>query len=515
MQDKSDADLLRAYAQRGQDGAFGEIVARYTNLVYSAALRQVASVDLAADVAQCVFVDLARKAEPVSERLTATTSLAGWLHRAARYAALNHLRDTHRRAVNEQQAMEHLLSNADAAADWEQVRPALDEAIDSLDDKDREALLLRYFKNRDFCAVGRALGVSDDAAQKRVSRAVDRLREFFARHGVSISTSGLAVLISANAVQAAPVGLTVSISSAVALTGTASAAVTAATVTKAIAMTVMQKTLVTATVVVLAGAGLYEARHTSALRSENLTLQQERETLAGQVESLARERMQTTNMQAALQEANARLDRDAAELLRLRSEVTRLRTAASGAERSQSPLSVASDPFSQSVLRLATQAGELNQQLERMPDKRIPELQFLSESDWLTAAKDARFQSDEEVRRALSTLRSLAKNKFGMHAAHALDKFIEANQGQLPSDPTQLKPFFEVAVSDEVLRRYEMLHTGNVSDLPKGTEWVISEKAPVDRDYDSHLYVGPKGKSGSWGTGPGSSGDPDKTWATR
>ena len=117
--------------------------------------------------------------------------------------------------------MEQLLTNSESAADWEQIRPALDEALDSLGDEDREALLLRYFKNQDFRAVGLALGVSDDAAQKRVSRAVERLREFFSKRNVTIGASGLAVLISANAVQSAPIGLAATISTAAILAGTA------------------------------------------------------------------------------------------------------------------------------------------------------------------------------------------------------------------------------------------------------------------------------------------------------
>src|SRR5262249_25134102 len=153
----------------------------------------------------------ARKAKLLSQKVSADGSLAGWLHRSTRYAALNHLRDSRRRRANERQAMEQLLTDSEFSADWEQIRPALDEALDSLSDEDREALLLRYFKNQDFRAVGHALGVSDDAAQKRVSRAVERLREFFARRGVTVSVSGLVVVISANAVQAAPIGLSAAI----------------------------------------------------------------------------------------------------------------------------------------------------------------------------------------------------------------------------------------------------------------------------------------------------------------
>ena len=101
------------------------------------------------------------------------------------------------------------------AANWTHIEPLLDEAMHALDETDRAAVLLRYFENKSLREVGAALGTSDDAAQKRVSRAVERLREFFAKRGLSVGASGLAVVISANAIQMAPAGLTVSISSSV------------------------------------------------------------------------------------------------------------------------------------------------------------------------------------------------------------------------------------------------------------------------------------------------------------
>ena len=99
MHEKSDAQLLRDYAEFGSEAAFSELVRRYTDFVYSAALRQVNSPDLAGDIAQSVFTDLARKAKPLSERAAANRSLACWLHRSTRYAALNHLRDSAHMAV--------------------------------------------------------------------------------------------------------------------------------------------------------------------------------------------------------------------------------------------------------------------------------------------------------------------------------------------------------------------------------------------------------------------------------
>lgn len=325
MHDKSDFELLHDYAAHGSEAAFREIVARYTDLVYSAAFRQVQSPDTAADIAQSVFVDLARKARHLSAQSPASPSIIGWLHRATRYAALNHLRDARRRIANERQAMEQLLTNSDASVNWDQIRPALDEALDNLGDEDREVLLLRYFKNQNLRAIGQQLGVSDDAAQKRVSRAVEKLREFFAQRGVTVGAGGLAIMISAHAVQAAPVGLALSIS-ATALAGTAvSTATVAIASTKTIAMTTIQKVLITATAAVLAGAGIYEARHAAQLRDQVLTLQQQQAPLVEQNQRLQLEQSDVTNQLSDLSNELATVNQNNLELLRLRNEVGALR----------------------------------------------------------------------------------------------------------------------------------------------------------------------------------------------
>src|SRR5439155_15703634 len=134
-----------------------------------------------------------------------------------------------------------------SANDWTHVEALLDEAMHALDETDRTAVLLRYFENKSLREVGQILGASDNAAQKRLSRAVERLREFFSRHGVSIGASGLVGAISANAVQAAPIGLAATVSTAAALiSGTTVAASATATITKAITMTTLQKTAIAA-----------------------------------------------------------------------------------------------------------------------------------------------------------------------------------------------------------------------------------------------------------------------------
>ncbi len=321
MDDRSDAQLLRAYAEHGTESAFAEIVTRHTDLVYSAALRQVNSPDLARDVTQSVFTDLARKAREVSFKLSPEASLVGWLYRGTRFAARDLNRTEIRRTQRERQAMEQVHPTPESAPDWEQLRPALDDAMAELDETDRDALLLRYFKNHDLRTVGTTLGISDDAAQKRVSRAVERLRELFAKRGLTIGASGLAVVISANAVQAAPVGLALTISTAAALTGTTLATAATVTATKAIAMTALQKTVVTATVVVLAGVGIYEARQVSRLRVQNQTLQNQQAALQEQVRQLESQNAGKSGQPLARNESQ----NDSTELLRLRGEVARSR----------------------------------------------------------------------------------------------------------------------------------------------------------------------------------------------
>jgi RNA polymerase sigma factor (sigma-70 family) len=319
MQDQSDAQLLRAYAEAGQETAFREIVTRHTDLVYSAALRQVNSPALARDLAQGVFTDLARKARPLSEKLAGGSSLVGWLYRSTRFAALKHIRDDRRRITHERQAMEQLIINSETSADWEQLRPVLDETMADLNDDAREAVLLRYFKNCDFQTVGRALGVSDAAAQKRVSRALDKLRELLLRRGVTTAGGALSVAIAANAVQAAPVGLAATFSTtAIAATTITAASVTA---TKTLAMTTLQKTLLGAAIAAVVGTGIYEAREASNARAKADTLRRQQGNLYEQIQQVTRERDEATNQIAALREDFGRLTRNSDELLKLRGQV--------------------------------------------------------------------------------------------------------------------------------------------------------------------------------------------------
>jgi RNA polymerase sigma factor (sigma-70 family) len=324
MQSKSDTQLLREYTEQGHEGAFTEIVARHTNMVYSAALRQVEVPDLAAEITQSAFIGLARGARTLSPRLAEDASLAGWLCRSARNIALNLRRNEFRQHSRERQAMEQLNPTSETAPDWEHLRPVLDEAMSELSESDYDALVLRFFNNQDLRSIGRALGVADDTAQKRVARALDKLREHLARHGIRSTATALSIALSANAVQAAPAGLAAAITTA-ALSGTAITTTAVIAATKTIAMTALQKTLITGTVALVLGVGIYETRQVSKLRGQVQTLQQQQAPMAEQILQLQRERDDATNQFAVLRDDNDRLGRSTAELLRLRGEVARLR----------------------------------------------------------------------------------------------------------------------------------------------------------------------------------------------
>ncbi|HAO77440.1 MAG TPA: hypothetical protein DCQ92_00415 [Verrucomicrobia subdivision 3 bacterium] len=325
MQPESDAQLLRAYAERGAETAFTELVHRHTNLVYSAAWRQVDSAEAAAEIAQSVFIGLARGAQSLVPRLAADASLAGWLCRSARNLSLNHRRDEFRRQTRERQAMEQIITIPDAAPDWNHLRRVLDDVMAELDEPDYDALVLRFFQQQDFRTVGVALGVSDDTAQKRVARALEKLRDQLSRRGISTPAAALSIVISANAVQAAPAGLAATISTAALLTGTAVHTSTVIAAIKTIAMTTLQKTLVTVTVAALAGAGIYQARQAAQLREQNQTLQQSQAPLAEQIRQLQRERDDATNRLAGLRDELAKGKSNNLELLKLRNEITMLR----------------------------------------------------------------------------------------------------------------------------------------------------------------------------------------------
>lgn len=200
-----------AYTERRCEAAFAELVRRHADFVYSAAVRMVRDAHLAEDVTQAVFVALAQNARP----LTDAPILSGWLHRTTRNLAANTIRaDVRRRAREQEAAAMHELLSPESDDAWDHIAPQLDATLGELSEGDSAALFLRYFQRRSAQEMAQTLGISEEAAQKRVSRAVERLRACFAKRGLAVGASGLVLVLSANSVHAAPVGLGVSLAAA-------------------------------------------------------------------------------------------------------------------------------------------------------------------------------------------------------------------------------------------------------------------------------------------------------------
>src|SRR6185295_14095532 len=172
---RDDIELLRRYVEERDEAAFAGIVHRHLAMVYGVALRKVAGdVALAEDVAQGVFSDLARKAAPLSRRVV----LTGWLFTSTQFAAAKAVRSAQRRRAREREASTMQAQNFETteAIDWERLRPTLDNLIGGLNERDREAVLLRFFEQQSFPAIGLRLRISEDAARSRVDRALEKIR---------------------------------------------------------------------------------------------------------------------------------------------------------------------------------------------------------------------------------------------------------------------------------------------------------------------------------------------------
>jgi RNA polymerase sigma factor (sigma-70 family) len=200
-----DAELLRQYLDQSSEAAFAQLVRRHIDFVYGVALRHARSAHRAEDVTQMVFADLARKGGALSGR----TELVGWLYQSTRFAAAKLVRTEVRREARERaaQMIQQTLPESSAAIEWQRLQPVIDDALAELGEQDRSALLLRFFKNRSFAEIGAALRVSDEAARKRVDRALEKLRDRLARRGITSTAAVLASAFGGQAALAAPPAL--------------------------------------------------------------------------------------------------------------------------------------------------------------------------------------------------------------------------------------------------------------------------------------------------------------------
>jgi len=198
----ADRELVTAYAGNGSETAFRALVTRHVDLVYATALRLLGDAGVAEEVAQNVFVVLARKAP----RLGGVETLAGWLHRTAVLEAKARIRAELRRRRREETAAEIATIEREGASPWAALVPLLDEGLLNLRDNDRLALVLRFLEDRSLREVAVVLGVEEDAARKRVARALDRLADFFKKRGLAVPAGTGCATVLMQATQAAPLG---------------------------------------------------------------------------------------------------------------------------------------------------------------------------------------------------------------------------------------------------------------------------------------------------------------------
>lgn len=312
-----DSELLRRYVAEGREDAFTELVKRHVNLVYSAALRRVGPDRLLAEeIAQNVFIQCARKARG----LQVHPALAGWLHRATRFAAIDALRAKRTRTRAEQIGLMHPNETpaTDAEVAWAEARPAIDAFLDELGERDRAIVVLRFFEGCSFAQIGMKLRLSEDAARMRADRALEKLRSLLARRGAISSVAALGLALTQYGVAAAPSGL-----AAVASTG-ALAAAGVKTGLLGMGLLLMNRvTLGMLTGVIAGGVAAItgEWRVNRDLEREIVALRVENEKQPGQKDAPASPRSSPLR---AIREA------DAAELGRLRSRIAELKARPDG-----------------------------------------------------------------------------------------------------------------------------------------------------------------------------------------
>jgi uncharacterized protein (TIGR03435 family) len=253
MEFTDDSALLRQYVENSSDEAFAEIVSQHINLVYSVALRQVGNPHQAEEITQSVFIILAKKAA----QLRHDKALSSWLFQTTRLTAHNFIRSEMRRQRREQETFMQSALNETGDDAWRNIAPLLDTAVESLSEKERRAVVLRFYEGRTLRDVGAALGASESAAEKRVLRAVEKLRSFFTKRGIALSAAALTTAISANSVQAAPALLTTSITAVAVAKGATASGSTLVLVNgalKLMAWAKAQMAIAVGTAVVLAAA---------------------------------------------------------------------------------------------------------------------------------------------------------------------------------------------------------------------------------------------------------------------
>lgn len=490
-----DEQLLQQYTRERSESAFGELVTRHIDLVYSVALRVVVGDShLAQDV---TFIDLARKAW----RLPRNVVLAGWLHRHTCYTADTAIRTERRRRIREQTAMEMRALDDNTEPPWERIAPHLDDALNQLTASDRNAIALRFLKRQDFRAVGVALGISEDAAQKRVSRALEKLRGVLSRRGAVLTATALTSLLTAGAVTAAPTGLAVSATAAALAASTATG--TTLTLLKLMATTKLKAGLISAIVVASVVAPLVVQHQAQAgLHDQEEALRRQADQLA----KLQRENTGLSNLLTRTESSPTVPNEQFTEVLRLRGEVGRLQAAVQELRGRKTNETLSQEEVLASMRQMyLDRVNRLKQLFAANPAEAVPELQYLTDLDWLALVEYDHHRLDPDNSRAMSSARTKARIHFAKSMLiNALHQYGNNNNGQFPTALSQLASYFNPPVDESILQDWTILPTTSLPSELRGDEArVITQKAPINAELDQRIVVGLT----TWHLGTGGTND--------
>jgi len=350
-----------------------------------------------------------------------------------------------------------------------EIAPVFDQVMHELDEVDRQAVLLRFFQGKDLAEVGEALDITSEAARKRISRALDKLRVLFQRRGINTSIGGLSLFLGAQSLAVAPPALLSTITTAALATASASPAVSLLTL---ITMTKI-KTVALSSLLALGffSTVLWDQNRIAELREQNKLLLEKNQAL---------EQRLTPNA-APIAGSQATVEARA-ELLRLRDEVGRSRAAA------RSYSIEAKDPgLKDSLNRISAYVTKLKELLHDRSPQFIPEIRLLTDKDWIKVCSSlARLETEEDYRRAQKDIRSHAKSIFGGNTHTALLSYAKANGDALPERVSDLGSYFESPIDPSILERYKMLQHGKLKDA-KDSPLLREIAPPVDEEFDTQF----------------------------
>lgn len=439
MAELKDTVLLEEYGRLGSEEAFANLVKRHVNLVYSVALRHAQVPAHAEEITQAVFVILAQKAGSLGH----LQILEGWLHETTRLTALRFLRGERRRQLREQEAyMESSLQTQPDTDAWKSFAPLLDEGMAQLNSKDRDALILRFFKDRSVREVAEAMGLKENAAQQRILRAVEKLRLFFSRRGVVVPAAAVTAAITAHSVQAAPGMLAQSVTVFAAAKGAAASTSTLTLIKgalKTMAWTKSQSTI-GAGIIALSFAAPFILQHAAS---------------------------------AKLRAVDDSLRQQAATISSRRTENERLSTAAAGASLSQ-----------EQVTDLQKLRGEM------------AALQPAAASAAEIRAENSRLQHDAPLKGAIQIKEELmAKMSFNKDLLVSFYRYADQHNGQFPASFDDAAPFLDDAAKKQTKfssDQFDIVFTGSPSSITNPQDVIAL------REKDAFSTASSENPNGGW-----------------